>query len=109
MVERMTGPNSSSALALSKEVGVVRRYVSARLSGSPAVQRLLEAMLKGDTETFGAQLGEFLLSSMSFHDPAGAKPERVYHAFVLGLLVSLAPTYEVRSNPEAGYGRVDVL
>jgi hypothetical protein len=36
-------------------------------------------------------------------------PERVYHAFVLGLLAHLEPEYRVRSERESGYGRSDVL
>jgi hypothetical protein len=36
-------------------------------------------------------------------------PEAVFHAFVLGLLANLRNVYEIRSNPEAGYGRADIL
>ncbi|MDF2925430.1 MAG: AAA-ATPase-like protein [Paenibacillaceae bacterium] len=39
----------------------------------------------------------------------GEESERVYHAFVLGLLVSLQETYLVRTNRESGYGRYDVM
>ncbi len=35
--------------------------------------------------------------------------EAVYRAFVIGLLLHLAPTHRVVSNREAGYGRADVL
>ena len=35
--------------------------------------------------------------------------EKVYHAFVLGLLVSLNETHEVLSNRESGYGRYDIM
>ena len=36
------------------------------------------------------------------------RPEAVYQAFVLGLLVTLEPTHQVTSNREAGFGRYDV-
>ena len=36
-------------------------------------------------------------------------PEKVYHAFTLGLLVSLNRTHQVLSNRESGYGRYDVM
>ncbi|OLN33109.1 AAA family ATPase [Desulfosporosinus metallidurans] len=36
-------------------------------------------------------------------------PEKIYHAFVLGLLVGLRPDYEIKSNREGGYGRYDVM
>ena len=44
----------------------------------------------------------------SSHDISKNAPERVYHAFVLGLLVSLKETYEIKSNRESGIGRFDV-
>lgn len=36
---------------------------------------------------------------------SGKEPERVYHAFVLGMLVSFSNKYEIKSNKESGYGR----
>jgi len=47
--------------------------------------------------------------SLSYHDTGGPEPERVIHGFIVGLLVSLQPEYEVRSNRESGYGRYDVM
>lgn len=46
---------------------------------------------------------------LSYHDTAGDEPERVYHAFILGLLVHLQERYTIRSNRESGYGRYDVM
>jgi hypothetical protein len=46
---------------------------------------------------------------MSYQDPAGREPEKLYHGFILGLLVQLEADYEVRSNRESSYGRADVL
>jgi hypothetical protein len=36
-------------------------------------------------------------------------PEQVMHVFVLGLLATLEPEYEARSNRESGAGRPDVM
>ena len=44
----------------------------------------------------------------SAHDIPKDEPERVYHAFVLGLLSSLQKDYEIKSNKESGLGRYDV-
>jgi hypothetical protein len=50
-----------------------------------------------------------LISQMlSYHDSAGRESERVYHAFVLGLLEGLERGYRVTSNRESGYGRYDI-
>ncbi len=45
----------------------------------------------------------------STFDAAGKQPEKLYHGFILGLLVTLEKTHRVRSNRESGYGRADVL
>ncbi len=45
---------------------------------------------------------------MSFFDTAG-EPEKVYHAFVMGLLLWITPEYQVKSNRESGYGRYDIM
>ena len=43
------------------------------------------------------------------HPSKRAQPERFYHGFVLGLLVELRDSYDVRSNRESGYGRYDIM
>ncbi|EDN67847.1 protein containing DUF1703 [Beggiatoa sp. PS] len=77
--------------------------------GSKRLQKLLQALLKTDFQTFTELLKEMVLAVLSYHDTAGDKPERVYHAFVLGLLTHLTDRYVIRSNRESGYGRYDVL
>lgn len=51
----------------------------------------------------------FALNNLSYFDVSGREPEKVYHAFVLGMLVSLSENYEVKSNKESGFGRYDVM
>lgn len=65
-------------------------------------------MLAGDEETFADRLSDLTLRTLSVHDTGGRRPERVYQAFLLGALVHLGSAYEVRSDREAGLGRVDV-
>jgi hypothetical protein len=70
---------------------------------------LLQSLLKGDIDTFSRIFQKFIISSFSAFDITREEPERVYHAFVLGLLVGLSDTYEVKSNRESGFGRYDVM
>ena len=77
--------------------------------GSQRLRDLLHALIETDWETFGELLQEMVLALLSYHDTAGKEPERVYHAFVLGLLTNLNDRYLIRSNLESGYGRYDVL
>ncbi len=70
---------------------------------------LLNSLVKGDIETFSKIFQAFLISSVSIFDVSSDEPERIYHAFVLGMLIGLRERYEVKSNRESGYGRYDVM
>ncbi|MCB1158899.1 MAG: AAA family ATPase [Leptospiraceae bacterium] len=69
---------------------------------------LFRALLSGDYKTVRQALQKYVLGAMSFFDPTGSEPEKVYHAFVLGLLVNMK-THRVKSNRESGFGRYDIM
>jgi ABC-type cobalamin/Fe3+-siderophores transport system ATPase subunit len=101
----ITIPNKEVRHAFEK---LTRSFIEQQLGGGDEVQRMLDAMFRGDGKTFERYLARFLLTSMSYLDPAVREPEKVYHAFVLGILLWLRPEYEVISNIESGFGRVDL-
>jgi hypothetical protein len=70
---------------------------------------MLKCLTTGEIKTFGKIFREFVAKTFSYFDTGGKEPEKVYHAFVLGLLVNLNNEYEVKSNRESGYGRYDVM
>lgn len=70
---------------------------------------MLKALITKDIEVFEEIFSDFVMKNMSYFDVSGEEPEKVYHAFVLGMIVSLAEEYEVKSNRESGYGRYDVM
>ena len=70
---------------------------------------LLKNLVTGNLEDFLSMLQKFLLESMSYFDVKGNSPEKFYHGFVMGLVVSLSNTHDVQSNKESGFGRYDVL
>lgn len=76
---------------------------------SEKYEELLRTLTTGDIKSFGALFKGFVISNVSYFDVSGKEPEKVYHAFVLGMLVSLSDNYEVKSNKESGYGRYDVM
>lgn len=78
-------------------------------AGEQEYNYMLKSLVTGDVVTFTKLFCTFVLTSFSYFDVSGKKPERFYHAFVLGMLVSLASRYDVRSNRESGYGRYDVM
>jgi hypothetical protein len=74
----------------------------------------VRALLACDLRSMNGYLASIALTCMSSFDsgtrPSEAtQPERFWHGLVLGLLVDLRERYEVRSQPESGFGRCDVL
>ena len=73
----------------------------------------IKALLSGNVKEMNAYMNSIALQTFSYFDtgkgPSGARPERFYHGFVLGLLVALNKKYVVTSNRESGYGRCDVM
>ena len=70
---------------------------------------MLNMLTTGEIEIFAGIFEQFVINNLSYFDVSGTEPERVYHAFVLGMLISLSEKYEVKSNKESGYGRYDVM
>jgi len=70
---------------------------------------LLSSLVQGDIHTFSQLFQEFMLSSVSIFDVPAEDSEKIYHAFVLGMLIGLKDRYEVKSNRESGLGRYDVM
>lgn len=87
------------------------RWLGDRMHGMGQVDAVARALLEGDAATTEALLGDLVRDVLSVHDTGTGPtaPERVYQAFVLGLLAHLEPEYRVRSERESGYGRSDVL
>ncbi len=76
--------------------------------GSDTYKTMLAALAQGNVAAFEKYFQRNIVESMSFFDVTGKTPERVYHAYVLGLLVGLGATHEVKSNRESGLGCYDV-
>ena len=88
-------------------VGIIQHYFASKIDNRK-LEVMLKALLDGDIDLFEEIFSEFVLKSMSFFDSAG-EPEKVYHAFVMGLLLWITPQYKVKSNRESGYGRYDIM
>jgi len=69
---------------------------------------MLKSLIQGDTKTFEKLLSRFVTETLSYFDTEKRDVERVYQAFILGLLVNLSATHEVYSNKESGFGRYDI-
>ena len=77
--------------------------------GSANLNEMLKALISGDIELFEEILSRFAISYLSFFHTSKDHIEKVYHAFVLGMLINLQESYHIESERESGYGRVDIL
>ncbi|MCX6581363.1 MAG: AAA family ATPase [Candidatus Aminicenantes bacterium] len=86
---------------------IVDNFFSKKIENDK-LEIMLKALIEGDIDVFEEIFADYVAASMSFFDMAG-DPEKVYHAFVMGLLLWLAPDFQVKSNRESGYGRYDIM
>lgn len=77
----------------------------ARISNS----KLLTYLLEENFDAFCKDLSELVMQLFSYHDVGAQEPEKVYHAFLLGVLNSFKEFYRLESNKEAGLGRFDIV
>ncbi|XME03817.1 AAA family ATPase [Lachnospiraceae bacterium C1.1] len=85
---------------------VERWFENAGENYSYFVKALLECNIDDMMDT----LTEICESMISSFDGSGkSAPENFYHGLVIGLLVELRNSYEVKSNRESGLGRYDVM
>jgi hypothetical protein len=101
----LTTPNNEIAYLFET---IVRTWVN-RTSGSNRTNELLKALMAKDIHLFSVILQDFMMSVFSYYDLEKKELEKVYHAFLLGLLVNIQSSHEIKSNREAGYGRADVM
>lgn len=90
---------------------IVRGWFS---SSASSYNDFIEALLKDDLKAMNAYMNRISKVMFSYFDsgnrPSGeSEPERFYHGFVLGLMVTLENRYIITSNRESGFGRYDVL
>jgi hypothetical protein len=70
---------------------------------------LLTSLADGDVDTFSQIFKDFIQASVSVFDIPEKASEKIYHAFVLGMLIGLRDRFEIKSNRESGLGRYDVM
>mgnify|MGYP000485968090 CR=1 FL=1 len=69
----------------------------------------MSLLAAGKVEAFKERLQELLHRSTSFHQTGGKVAELFYSGFMLGLLSSLSPYYQLESERESGMGRADAV
>jgi len=59
-------------------------------------KEMLSTLISGDVENFKCILEEFVINNISYFNISCKETKRVYHEFVLVMLISLSKTYEVK-------------
>ena len=90
---------------------IVRGWFS---SSASSYNDFIEALLKDDLKAMNAYMNRVSKVMFSYFDSGSrpseeSEPERFYHGFVLGLMVTLENRYIITSNRESGFGRYDVM
>lgn len=89
---------------------MVRRWFE---GGQTRYNDFINALLQNDLKYMNKFMNDVALNTFSSFDVGNrpshyAEPERFYHGFILGLIVDLRDTYNIKSNRESGFGRYDV-
>ena len=69
---------------------------------------MVESLTNNRLQEFERHFKTIMGDTFSYFD-VNTEPERVYQAYVLGLLGMLSDTYIIKSNKESGAGRYDIL
>ena len=111
--ERVGTKNQCLLKPPNQEVDLLYRDIIVDWFSGPLTDMVYNALLKhlttGDLPSFLKILKKYLRQSASYFDVKGDQPEKFYHGFVMGLIVSLSDTHFIQSNKESGDGRYDVL
>ncbi len=84
-------------------------FIEQKKTAAGDYESLVVDLEQANIASFKLRLQTVAHESFSYFDVTPETPERFYHAFILGLLVSLKKSYTVRSNRESGLGRYDVI
>lgn len=91
-----------------------RRMVRGWFSYASSYNDFIKAFLRDDLKEMNAYMNRVAKVMFSYFDSGRrpseeSGPERFYHGFVLGLMVTLEDRYIITSNRESGFGRYDVM
>jgi len=87
---------------------IIREWFSNKVIGND-LNSIMKDLVTLNLEEFEEKFRILVMQMFSFMDVGKDTAENFYHAFVLGMLVSLKDNYVVNSNRESGMGRYDIM
>ena len=88
--------------------GIVRDWFKDKVIGND-LKSIMKDLIDLNYEEFTEKFKILTMQMFSYMDVGENTAENFYHAFVLGMLVSLKDSYYVNSNRESGIGRYDIM
>ncbi|MBR3249855.1 MAG: AAA family ATPase [Clostridia bacterium] len=88
--------------------GIIRDWFSNKVIGND-LNSIMKDLVTLNLSEFEKKFRILTMQMFSYMDVGENTAENFYHAFVLGMLVSLKDTYYVNSNRESGLGRYDIM
>ena len=87
---------------------IVRDWFRDKVIGND-LNSIMKELVTLNLEEFEEKFKILVTEMFSYMDVGKNTAENFYHAFALGMLVSLKDTYYVNSNRESGIGRYDIM
>ena len=87
---------------------IMRDWFSNKVIGND-LNSIMKDLVTLNLSEFKKKFQILVMQRFSYMDVVNDTAENFYHAFVLGMLVSLKDTYVVNSNRESGMGRYDIM
>ncbi|MBR0428089.1 MAG: AAA family ATPase [Clostridia bacterium] len=87
---------------------IIREWFSNKVIGND-LNSIMKDLVTLNLSEFKKKFQILVMQMFSYMDVGNDTAENFYHAFVLGMLVSLKDTYVVNSNRESGMGRYDIM
>lgn len=82
-------------------------FIEVAFGSNTIFKNMIKSLLDNKIDEFEKNLQDIMLRYMSFNDTSNL--EKVYHSFILGLMIYLDGEYSVTSNQESGLGRYDMV
>jgi hypothetical protein len=87
----------------------VEKYFYAKRGDVRDYQDFINSLKDGNVDLFASKIRGYIAASSSYFDFSKNTPEKIFHTFMLGILVGFHENYIVKSNIEAGLGRCDII
>ena len=87
---------------------IIDNWFSNKVIGND-LNSIMKDLVTLNLDEFEEKFSRLSMEMFSYMDVGQDTAENFYHAFVLGMLVSLKDTYYVNSNRESGIGRYDIM